>query len=77
VNLGTVLPGWRRVAAAEAWLSKASEQQWHLLKNQFDQYLRERKEPASSELSTVRRKKLFDEFQSWARKSITSEAATQ
>jgi TRAP-type uncharacterized transport system substrate-binding protein len=77
VNLGAVLPGWRRVPAAEAWLSKASEQQRHLLKRQFDEYLRERREPASSELSTVRRKKLFEEFQSWARKSITSETTPQ
>jgi TRAP transporter TAXI family solute receptor len=77
VNLGAVLPGWKRVPAAEAWLSKASEQQRHLLKRQFDEYLRERQEPASSELSTVRRKQLFEEFQSWARKSITSETSPQ
>ncbi len=77
VNLGAVLPGWRRVQAAEVWLGKASEQQRHLLKGQFDDYLRARKEPASSELSTVRRKRLFEEFQSWARKSITSETTPQ
>jgi len=77
VNLGAVLPGWRRVPAAEVWLGKASEQQRHLLKGQFDDYLRARKEPASSELPVGRRKKLFEEFQSWARKSITSAATAQ
>jgi TRAP-type uncharacterized transport system substrate-binding protein len=77
VNLGAVLPGWRRVQAAEAWLGKASEQQRHLLKGQFDDYLRARKEPASSQLPTHRRRKLFEEFQSWARKSITGEATPQ
>jgi hypothetical protein len=77
VNLGEVLPGWMRAPAAEAWLSRAFEQQRHLLQSQFDAYLRERKEPASSELSPVRRKKLFHEFQSWARKSITSESTPQ
>jgi TRAP-type uncharacterized transport system substrate-binding protein len=77
VNLGAVLPGWRRVPAAEAWLGKASEQQRHLLKGQFDDYLRARKEPASSQLPTHRRRKLFEEFQSWARKSITGEATPQ
>jgi uncharacterized protein len=76
VNLGAVLPGWRRVPAAEVWLGKASEQQRHLVKGQFDDYLRARKEPASSELPVGRRKKLFEEFQSWARKSITSETTT-
>jgi TRAP-type uncharacterized transport system substrate-binding protein len=77
VNLGAVLPGWRRAPAAEAWLGRELEQRSHLLKRQFDAYLRERKEPASSELSAVRRKKLFQEFQSWARKSITSETTPQ
>jgi TRAP-type uncharacterized transport system substrate-binding protein len=77
VNLAAVLPGWTRVAAAEAWLGRAHEKQRYLLQGQFDDYLRARKEPASSELSTTRRKKLFDEFQSWARKSITSASTTQ
>ena len=77
VNLGAVLPGWSRIPAAEAWLSQAFERQKHVLRGQFDEFLRERKEPASSQLSTVRRKKLFDEFQSWARKSITSETTSR
>jgi len=77
VNLGAVLPGWSRVAATEVWLSKASEQQRRLLQGQFDEFLRARKQPASSDLSAAQRKKLFEEFQSWARKSITNEAAAQ
>jgi hypothetical protein len=77
VNLGAVLPGWSRVPAAEAWLSQAFERQKIVLRGQFDEFLRERKEPASSQLSTDRRKKLFDEFQSWARKSLTSETTSR
>jgi TRAP-type uncharacterized transport system substrate-binding protein len=77
VNLGAVLPGWRRVPAADLWLGKASEQQRHLLTGQFDDYLRARKEPQSSELPAVRRRKLFQEFQAWARKSLTSETTPQ
>jgi TRAP transporter TAXI family solute receptor len=76
VNLGAVLPGWTRAAAGEAWLSKASERQRQVLEVHFDEFLRARNEPASAELSTTRRKKLFEQFQSWARKSITSQVAT-
>jgi uncharacterized protein len=76
VNLGAVLPGWTRTAAGEQWLSKAHEQQQQLLQVHFDEFLRARNEPSSAELSSNRRKKLFEEFQSWARRSITSEAAT-
>jgi TRAP-type uncharacterized transport system substrate-binding protein len=77
VNLGAVLPGWSRLPAAGAWLTNAFERQKHVLQGQFDDFLRERKEPASAQLSPVRRKKLFEEFQSWARKSITSETASR
>jgi TRAP-type uncharacterized transport system substrate-binding protein len=77
VNLGAVLPGWSRIPAAEAWLSQAFERQKDVLRGQFDEFLRARKEPASSQLPTERRKKLFDEFQSWARKSITSETTSR
>src|SRR5262245_9038737 len=76
VNLGAALPGWTRAAASESWLSKASERQRQLLQDHFDEFLRARNEPASAELPTIRRKKLFEQFQSWARKSITSQAAT-
>jgi len=77
VNLGAVLPGWKRVTASEVWLSKAFEQQKQLLQGHFEEFLRARKQPVSSDLSTAQRKKLFVEFQSWARKSITNEAAAQ
>lgn len=76
VNLGAVLPGWPRVAAAEVWLSRASEQQRQLLQGHFEEFLRARKQPASSELAAAQRRKLFDEFQGWARK-ITVEPAAQ
>jgi uncharacterized protein len=76
VNLGAFLPGWTRTAAGEQWLIKAYEQQRQMLQVHFDEFLRARNEPASAELSSTRRKKLFDEFQGWSRRSITSEAAT-
>lgn len=77
VNLGAVLPGWTRVAAAERWLEKAFERQRQLLQGHFDEFLRARNQPASAQLSRGQRKKLFDEFQSWARQSITNEPTAQ
>ena len=71
VNLGAVLPGWSRVAAAEAWLIKAFEQQKTQLQGHFDEFLRASKQAAPPGLSAAQRKKLFDEFQGWARKSVT------
>jgi uncharacterized protein len=76
VNLGAVLPGWTRVPAAETWLARASAQRREALQSQFDEFLRAEKQVKSSELTDpVRKKKLFDEFQAWARNSVTSERA--
>lgn len=77
VNLGAVLPGWSRAGAAELWLKKALEQQRQLLQGEFDEFLRARRQPASSELSVVQRRNLFKEFQGWARKSTTIQPAAK
>jgi uncharacterized protein len=77
VNLGAVLPGWSRVPAAEAWLARASAQRREALQGQFEEFLRAEKQVSFSELPDSEKKKLFDEFQSWARKSVTSERAAK
>lgn len=77
VNLGAVLPGWARVPAADAWLARASQQRREALQSQFEEFLRAEKQLTSSELANPEKKKLFDEFQSWARKSVTNERTTK
>jgi len=77
VNLGAVLPGWPRVPAADAWLARASAQRREALQGQFDEFLRAEKQLKASDLSDPQKKKLFDEFQAWARKSVTSERVTK
>jgi len=77
VNLGAVLPGWSRVPAADAWLARVSAQRRQALQGQFDEFLRAEKRVSLSELSDPEKKKLFDEFQAWARKSVTSERAVK
>jgi uncharacterized protein len=78
VNLGATLPGWSRVPAAEAWLARAAAQRREALQSQFEEFLRAEKRVSFSELSDPqKKKKLFDEFQAWARKSVTSERAAK
>jgi hypothetical protein len=78
VNLGAVLPGWTRVPAAEAWLARASAQRREALQSQFAEFLQAERQVKSSDISDPERKrKLFDEFQAWARKSVTSERAAK
>jgi TRAP-type uncharacterized transport system substrate-binding protein len=77
VNLGATLPGWPRVPAAEAWLARVSAQRREALQGQFDEFLRAEKQVSLSELSNPEKKRLFDEFQAWARKSVTSERAAK
>jgi uncharacterized protein len=75
VNLGAALPGWPRVPAVETWLARASAQRREALQSQFTEFLRAEKHVSSADLSDPEKKKLFDEFQAWARKSVTSERA--
>jgi TRAP transporter TAXI family solute receptor len=77
VNLGAVLPGWSRVPAVEAWLAHASAQRREALQSQFADFLQAERQVQSSKISDPQKKKLFDEFQAWARNSVTSERAAK
>jgi uncharacterized protein len=70
VNLAATLPGWSRFAAAEGWLAKAREQQAGSLQKRFEDFLRATRQPGAPDLSAAERKKLFDEFVGWTRKSL-------
>jgi TRAP-type uncharacterized transport system substrate-binding protein len=70
VNLAATLPGWSRFAAAEQWLAKAREQQAGSLQKRFEDFLRATRQPGAPDLSAAERKKLFDEFVGWTRKSL-------
>ena len=71
VNLAATLPGWSRAEPAEEWLSKAREEQTDALQRRFEEFLRATRLPGSAELSPTQRRKLFDEFVSWTRKSVS------
>jgi TRAP-type uncharacterized transport system substrate-binding protein len=70
VNLAATLPGWSRFAAAEQWLAKAREQQAGSLQKRFEDFLRATRRPGAPDLPAAERKKLFDEFVGWTRKSL-------
>jgi hypothetical protein len=70
VNLAATLPGWSRFAAAEQWLAKAREQQAGSLQKRFEDFLRATRQPGAPDLPAAERKKLFDEFVGWTRKSL-------
>jgi TRAP-type uncharacterized transport system substrate-binding protein len=76
VNLAATVPGWTRLAPAEAWLRKAKQQQALALQKSFEQFLRETRRPGSVDLSPPELRKLFDEFVSWTRKSLSDAGAS-
>jgi len=71
VNLAATLPGWSRLPAAEDWLRWTQHQQTLSLQKSFEEFLRETQPPGSPDLPPAQRKKLFDEFVSWTRKSVS------
>ena len=71
VNLAATLPGWSRLPAAEEWLRWTQRQQTLSLQKSFEEFLRETRPPGSPDLPPAQRKKLFDEFVSWTRKSVS------
>ena len=71
VNLAATLPGWSRLPAAGEWLRKAQQQQALSLQKSFEEFLREKRPPGAPSLTAVQRKRLFDEFVSWTRKSVS------
>jgi TRAP-type uncharacterized transport system substrate-binding protein len=70
VNLAATLAGWTRLPAAEEWLKTAQQEQSLALQRTFEAFLREKKTPGDAELTPAQRKKLFDEFVRWTRKSV-------
>jgi TRAP-type uncharacterized transport system substrate-binding protein len=75
VNLAATLPGWSRLPAAEEWLRSTQRQQALSLQKNFEEFLRETQPPGSPPLPPAQRKKLFDEFVSWTRKSVSETEA--
>lgn len=71
VNLAATLPGWSRLPAADEWLRWTQRQQSLSLQKSFEEFLRETRPPGSPDLPPAQRKKLFDEFVSWTRKSVS------
>jgi TRAP-type uncharacterized transport system substrate-binding protein len=77
VNLNAVQPGWFRIKAAERWLNEAVAQRKKQLKGTSEP-ARAQKPVGSSGLSaTHQRKKLFDEFEAWARQSAAAQPAPE
>lgn len=70
VNLGATLSGWVRFPAAQEWLDNATQQQADSLERSFEEFLRTSGTPNSAALSPAARKRLFEEFVKWTRKSV-------
>ena len=70
VNLAAALHGWNRLPAAEEWLRSAQQEQSLALQRTFEAFLREKTSANAPELSAAQRKKLFEEFVRWTRKSV-------
>jgi TRAP-type uncharacterized transport system substrate-binding protein len=77
VNLGAVLPGWSRLDAAETWLTQAFAQRREVLQGQLDEFVRAGNPVKASHLSVPRRKKLLEDFEAWARQSVSGEPAAK
>lgn len=70
VNLAATLPGWSRLPVAEDWLRKAQQRQALTLQKNFDEFLRQTHPAGSPSPTPAQRKKLFDDFVIWTRKSM-------
>ena len=76
LNLAATLSGWTRHPAAEEWLKAAQQEQSLALQRSFEDFLREKQPAGASELTPAQRKKLFDEFVRWTRKSVSETGGT-
>jgi uncharacterized protein len=63
VNLGTELPGWQRVPAAQEWLDRAQQAQTSTKRARFERFLQSRQAGA---LPEAERERLFQEFLEWS-----------
>jgi hypothetical protein len=73
VNLGTVLPGWFRVEAAERWLNEAFAQRKQQLKDVSPPPRASRPVKSTAVSAPRERKKVLDDFDAWARQSAAAE----
>jgi TRAP-type uncharacterized transport system substrate-binding protein len=63
VELGTELPGWQRLPAAQAWLDRADQGQTATKRASFEQFLSSKQAGAMPEAEKAR---LFREFLEWS-----------
>jgi TRAP-type uncharacterized transport system substrate-binding protein len=77
VNLGTTLPGWFRVEAAERWLNQAFAQRKQQLKHGSEPPRARRRVKSTAVSPPQERKKLFDEFDAWARQSAAAQSVSE
>jgi hypothetical protein len=67
-NLAAVIPGWKRFEGADDWLKNHREQELANRRDQFNQFLQERKiaPGRASSISEAERNKLFEDFIRWS-----------
>jgi TRAP transporter TAXI family solute receptor len=67
-NLAAVIPGWKRFEGADDWLKNHREQELANRRDQFNQFLQERKiaPGRASAISESERNRLFEEFVRWS-----------
>jgi TRAP-type uncharacterized transport system substrate-binding protein len=70
LNLATTLTGWRRLPLADAWLRKARQQQEAFLQSGFEEFLRTVRPHGAKEITPAERKRLFEQFIEWTRRSV-------
>jgi hypothetical protein len=70
LNLATTLAGWNRLPEAEAWLREARQQQQSLLQESFEEFLRTAPQRGSKDVGPAERKKMFEQFIEWTRRSV-------
>jgi hypothetical protein len=72
LNLATTLSGWKRLPEAEVWLRKAKQQQEGLLQGRFEEFLRTVWQRGSKDFTPAERKRLFEQFIEWTRRSVSA-----
>jgi TRAP transporter TAXI family solute receptor len=65
VNLAATVPGWKRFAAAEEWLGRNPSPDQSVVRQRFDQFLKQSSNTANG--SSKGREQLFEEFLKWNR----------
>jgi TRAP transporter TAXI family solute receptor len=67
-NLAAVIPGWKRFEGADDWIKNHREQELAARRDQFNQFLQERKiSPGrTNSISESERNKLFEDFVRWS-----------